>query len=129
MNPSKAISASKAPEAVGPYSHANWAGDLLYLSGQLGIDPASKKLVDGGVAEQARQSMKNLSAVLEEAGMMLANLVKVNIFLVDMEDFAAVNQVYASFFPEGSSYPARACVAVKALPLGGQVEIEGVAHK
>ena len=85
--------------------------------------------MDGGVAEQARQSMKNLSAVLEEAGMTLANLVKVNIFLVDMEDFAAVNQVYASFFPEGSSYPARACVAVKALPLGGQVEIEGVAHK
>ena len=129
MTLSKVVSAPKAPEAVGPYSHANWAGDLLYLSGQLGIDPASKKLAEGGVADQAKQSMQNLSSVLEEAGMTVANLVKVNIFLVDMADFAAVNEVYASFFPEGSSYPARACIAVKALPLGGQVEIEGVAHK
>ena len=129
MNPSKVVSSPKAPEAVGPYTHANWAGDILYLSGQLGIDPAAKKLAEGGVAAQAKQAMTNLSAVLEEAGMTLANMVKVNIYLVDMDDFAAVNEVYASFFPEGASFPARACIAVKALPLGGLVEIEGVAHK
>ena len=129
MSSSKVVSSPKAPKAVGPYTQANWAGDLLYLSGQLGIDPAAGGLVETGVAGQATQAMKNLSAVLEEAGMTLANLVKVNIFLVDMADFAAVNEAYSAAFPEGSPYPARACIAVKALPLGGLVEIEGVAHK
>lgn len=118
------IATVNAPGAVGPYVQAVKAGGTVYCSGQLGIDPATGKLKEG-VEEQAHQSMKNLGAVLKEAGSCYDCIVKTTIFLADMNDFAAVNQVYKSYF--GESYPARSCVQVAKLPLGGLVEIECIA--
>lgn len=122
-----AIATTSAPAAIGPYSQAISTGDLLFCSGQLGLDPASGTLVEGGVEAQAERSCRNLAAVLEAAGSSFADVVKTTIFLVDMADFAAVNAVYARFMPEPP--PARSTVAVAALPKGGLVEIEAIARR
>lgn len=121
----KVISTSKAPAAIGPYSQAIQVGNLVFASGQIPIDPATGSFVEGGVKEQARQSLTNVKAILEEAGLTLDNVVKTTVFLADMNDFADVNAVYAEFFAE--PYPARLAVAVKTLPKGALVEIEVIA--
>ncbi len=120
------ILAQGAPAAVGPYSHAVKAGKTLYISGQLGLDPASGALADG-VEAQARQALKNLAAVLAAADMSMEDVVKTTVFLADMGDFAAINKIYAEAF--GDTKPARSCVAVKELPKGGAFEIEAIARK
>ncbi len=112
-------------KVLGPYSRAVWAGDILYLAGQLGIDPATGKLVEGGVGAQTEQLLRGLSAVLAAAGLSMGDVVKANVFLTDMNDFAAMNKVYETFFE--APYPARSTIAVAALPSGGHVEIELVA--
>jgi 2-iminobutanoate/2-iminopropanoate deaminase len=121
----KVIATENAPAAVGPYSQGIHAGDLVFTAGQLGIDPASGKFVAGGVEAQARQALTNLQGVLEAAGVSLDRAVKVTVFLQDMNDFQAVNAVYAQFFTQDP--PARSAVQVAALPLGGLVEIEAIA--
>ena len=120
-----AVHAADAPAAVGPYSHAVGAGDLLYLSGQTPIDPATGALVAGDVGGQTAQVFANLAAVLAADGAGLADVVKVNVFLLDMADFAAMNAAYGDAFE--APYPARTTVAVAGLPLGARVEIEAVA--
>ena len=112
---------------LGPYSRAVWAGDMLYLSGQLGIDPATGKLVEGGVAAETELLLKGVSAVLAAAGLSMANIVKANVFLTDMNDFAAMNKVYETFFE--APYPARSSIGIASLPAGAHVEIEFVAAK
>ena len=118
----KVIATSKAPAAIGPYVQGIEAGNIVFFSGQLGIDPAVGKLVEGCVKCQAKQALKNIGALLEEVGATTANVVKTTCFLVDMADFAAFNEVYAEFF--GDHKPARSCVAVHQLPLNARVEIE-----
>ena len=113
--------------AVGPYSHAVEAGDLVFLSGQTPLDSATGKLVEGDIAAQTEQCFKNLFAVLAAAGLSEADVVKANVFLTDMGNFAAMNQVYATKF--SAPYPARSTVAVAGLPLGAQVEIELIARR
>ena len=112
-------------KVLGPYSRAAWAGDILYLSGQLGMDPATNKLVEGGVAAETEQLLKGLSAVLNAAGLSMGDVVKANVFLTDMNEFAAMNKVYETFFE--APYPARSTIGVTALPGGAHVEIEFVA--
>ena len=119
------ISTHQAPAAIGPYSQAIRVGNLLYTSGQIPINPATGNFVEGGIKEQTRQSLTNIKAILEEAGLTLSNVVKTTVFLADMNDFADMNAVYAEFFAE--PYPARSAVAVKTLPKGALVEIEVVA--
>ena len=121
----KVISTKKAPAAIGPYSQAIQVGNLVYTSGQIPIDPATGTFVEGGIKEQTRQSLSNVKAILEEAGLSMTNVVKTTVFLADMADFADMNAVYAEFFAE--PYPARSAVAVKSLPKGALVEIEVVA--
>ena len=121
----KVISTTKAPAAIGPYSQAIQVGNLVYTSGQIPIDPATGVFVEGGIREQTRQSLLNVKAILEEAGLTMSDVVKTTVFLADMNDFADMNAVYAEFFAE--SYPARSAVAVKMLPKGALVEIEVVA--
>ena len=121
----KEISTKKAPAAIGPYSQAIRLGNLIYTSGQIPIDPATGVLVEGGIKEQTRQSLTNVKAILEEAGVSMSQVVKTTVFLADMNDFADMNAVYAEFFTE--PYPARSAVAVKSLPKGASVEIEVVA--
>jgi 2-iminobutanoate/2-iminopropanoate deaminase len=116
-----------APFQGAPYSQGIVAGDLVFVSGQLGIDPAGGHVVEGGIVEQTEQTMKNLAAVLEEAGSSLENAVMVSIFLVDLGDFQAMNEVYARHLSE--PYPARATVQIAALPSGARVEIAVVAHR
>ncbi|MFT3929444.1 MAG: RidA family protein [Spongiibacteraceae bacterium] len=116
------ISTDKAPAAIGPYSQAVKVGDTVYLSGQIALDPQTKEMIAGDVVAQANQVFKNLQAVAEAAGGSLDDAVKVNISMVDLNDFARVNDVMKTFFRE--PYPARACVQVAALPRGAQVEIE-----
>ncbi len=116
---------AQAPAAVGPYSHAVSANGLVFASGQLGLDPTTSKLVEGGVEAQARQALTNLRAVAEAAGTSLELAVKVNVYLTDMADFQAVNAIYTEFFP-GDQPPARAAVAVAVLPLGGVFEVDAV---
>ena len=120
----KVIATKKAPAAVGPYSQGIQAGQTVYLSGQLGLDPATGKLAEGGVAAQAKQSLQNILAMLAEVGATADNVVKTTVFLANIEDFALVNEQYAAVFAKDC--PARSCVAVKALPLGGLVEIEAI---
>ena len=120
----KTISAENAPAAVGPYCHAKLAGNTLYTSGQLGLNPATNELAQG-VEAQAAQAIDNLAAVLAAAGMSLADVVKTTVFLADINDFAAINAVYAQRFP--GEAPARSCVQVAALPKGALFEIEAVA--
>ncbi len=121
----EAIKTANAPEAVGPYSQAIRAGNFLFLSGQIGIDPKIKKVVEGGVEAQARQIFVNIRAVLAEAGAGMQNIVKATVFLKDMGDFKKVNEIYAQNFE--LPYPARSAVAVKELPLSVDIEIEVIA--
>lgn len=120
------ISTSNAPSAIGPYSQAIKAGSLLFVSGQIPLDPATGALIpEETIQAQTTQALKNLSAILEEAGATLENVVKTTVFLKDMEDFAAMNQVYKTFFP--SDCPARSAVQVGRLPKDVRVEIEAIA--
>jgi 2-iminobutanoate/2-iminopropanoate deaminase len=119
------ITTDGAPGAVGPYSQGIIAGDLVLCSGQVGLDPATGRLVEGGIEAQAERALKNLGAVLDAAGSGFADVVKTTCFLADIEDFAAFNAVYARFFTDPP--PARSTFAVKALPLGASVEIEAIA--
>ena len=121
----KVISTQKAPSAIGPYSQAVQVGNLVYTSGQIPINPATGAFAEGGIKEQTRQSLLNVKAILEEAGLTMANVLKTTVFMADMNDFADMNSVYAEFFSE--PYPARSAVAVKTLPKGALVEIEVVA--
>ena len=122
----KTISAANAPAAVGPYCHAKLAGNTLYTSGQLGLVPSTGALPEG-VEAQARQALDNLGAVLQAAGMDFADVTKTTVFLTDINDFAAVNSIYAEYFT--GQAPARSCVQVAALPKGALFEIEAVAVK
>ena len=121
----QAISTTGAPGAVGPYSQAIAAGDLVFCAGQVGLDPSTGQLVEGGVEAQTERCLKNLAAVLDAAGLTFANVAKTTIFLIDIGDFTKVNEVYARFMPEPP--PARSTFAVAALPRGAAVEIEATA--
>lgn len=123
----KITSSPNAPRAIGPYSQAVWTGNLLYCSGQTPIDPATGRLVDGGIADQTGQAFNNLEAVLASAGLGMDDVIKVNVYLTSMANFAGMNQVYLSRFSE--PYPARTTVAVAELPLNALVEIELIAQK
>ena len=123
----QAVSTNGAPAAIGPYSQAIASGDLVFCSGQLGLDPATGNLVEGGVEAQAERALRNLGAVLDAAGVGMNDVVKTTLFLASIDDFAAVNAVYATFMPEPP--PARSTFAVAALPKGGLVEIEAIARK
>jgi 2-iminobutanoate/2-iminopropanoate deaminase len=125
MNMKNVISTTKAPAAIGPYSQAVRVGNLVYTSGQIPINPATGVFAEGGIKEQTRQSLLNVKAILEAAGLTMSDVVKTTVFMADMNDFADMNAVYAEFFSE--PYPARSAVAVKALPKGALVEIEVVA--
>ena len=122
----KAISTIKAPAAIGPYSQAIYVGNLVFTSGQIPIDPATGTIVEGGIKEQTRQSLTNVKAILEGAGLSMGHVVKTTVFMADMNDFADMNSVYAEFFAE--PYPARSAVAVRTLPKGALVEIEAIAE-
>lgn len=123
----KVISTTAAPGAIGPYSQAIEANGTLYISGQVAIDPATGRLVEGGITEQTTQVLKNIKAILLAAGYSMAEVVKSTCLLSDMSDFKAMNEVYARFYT--SDQPARAAFAVKGLPLGALVEIETIAVK
>jgi 2-iminobutanoate/2-iminopropanoate deaminase len=119
------IATTDAPGAIGPYSQAIDTGSHLFCSGQLGLDPATGTLVEGGITEQTERALRNLGAVLDAAGLSYAHVAKTTCFLADMADFAAFNEVYARFFPEPP--PARSTFAVAALPRAARVEIEAIA--
>ena len=123
----KAIATQNAPAAIGPYSQAIEANGTVYVSGQLGIDPATGNFAEGGAVAQARQSLTNISNILNEAGLSMKNVVKVTVLLADINDFAAVNEIYKDFFE--APFPARSAFAVAALPKGGKIEIEAIAVK
>lgn len=123
----KQISTQNAPAAIGPYSQAIEVNGFVYASGQLPIDPATGAFPEGGVKEQTRQSLLNVKAILEEAGLALSNVVKTTVYLADMGDFAAMNEVYSQFFAQ--PFPARSAIAVKALPKGALMEVEVVAAR
>ena len=123
----KAISTKNAPAAIEPYSQAIEAGGMVLASGQLPINPATGAFPEGGIKEQTRQSILNAEAILKEAGCSLANVVKTTVLLADIADFAAMNEVYSSFFSE--PFPARSAFAVRDLPKGALVEIEMIAAK
>lgn len=119
------IATTKAPAAIGPYSQAIEANGIVFVSGQLPIDPATGEFAQGGVKELTRQSLTNMQNILAEVGLTMENVVKTTVFLADMADFADMNSVYAEFFP--STCPARSAVAVKTLPKNALVEIECIA--
>jgi 2-iminobutanoate/2-iminopropanoate deaminase len=121
------ITAEGAPRAIGPYSQAVAAGELVFCAGQVGLDPASGRLVPGGVEAETARVLENLAAVLAAAGLELGDVVKTTVYLVDLGEFAAMNAVYARYF--SAPYPARATVGVAALPAGARVEIEAVATR
>ncbi|MBE0641753.1 MAG: RidA family protein [Bacteroidales bacterium] len=121
------ISTDAAPKAIGPYSQAVLKNGILYISGQVPIDPNTGKLVEGGIREQTRQSMENIGAILKEAGFQFSDVVKSTCLLSDMANFAAMNEVYGSYYTQDP--PARAAFAVKDLPLGALIEIETIAIK
>lgn len=125
MMEKQAVSSAEAPRALGPYSQAVRWGNLLFLSGQVGIDPETGKLVEGGVDAQARRVFKNIAAILAVAGLDFSCLLKTTVFLKDMAHFKTLNEIYAGYVPE--PYPARSALAVKELPLGAEVEIEAIA--
>lgn len=120
-----AVSSADAPKAIGPYSQGRRVGPFLFLSGQVGLDPATGQMVDGDVAAQTRRVLENLAAVLKSAGLSLADVARTTIYLADMNDFVKVNDVYGSYFSE--PYPARATVQVARLPRDARVEIDAVA--
>jgi len=121
----EAISSAGAPKAIGPYSQAVRAGQLLFLSGQVALDPATGQMVEGGIAEQTRRVFENLAAVLAAAGRSFADVVRTTVFLADMNDFVAMNEIYGQYFKE--PYPARATVQVARLPKDARVEIDLIA--
>ena len=121
----KAIATQNAPAAIGPYSQAIEANGTVYVSGQLGIDPATGSFAEGGAVAQARQALTNICNILKEAGLSMKNVVKVTVLLADINDFAAVNEIYKDFFE--APFPARSAFAVAALPKGGKIEIEAIA--
>ena len=123
----KVISTTNAPAAIGPYSQAIEVNGMLFISGQIPIDPATGEIVAGGITEQTPQSFKNIRAILTEAGYSFDNVVKTTVLLADIADFADMNEVYASFFCE--PFPARSAFAVRDLPKGALVEIEMIAAK
>lgn len=115
------------PKAIGPYSAFYWARELLFCSGQIPLDPSTGEVVGTSAAEQAKQALSNVAGLLEANNLSVKNVVKTTVFLTDIADFAAVNEVYGEFFKE--PYPARSCVAVAALPKGVKVEVEIIAKK
>jgi 2-iminobutanoate/2-iminopropanoate deaminase len=121
----QSISSAGAPKAIGPYSQAVRAGQLLFLSGQVALDPGTGQMVEGGIAEQTRRVFENLAAVLAAGGRSFADVVRTTVFLADMNDFAAMNEVYGQYFKE--PYPARATVQVARLPKDARVEIDLIA--
>lgn len=121
------VQTTLAPVAIGPYSQAIQAGDTVYVSGQLPIDPATGQFAEGDIRDLTRQSLLNVQHILESVGLSMAHVVKTTVFLADMNDFAGMNEVYAEFF--AAPFPARSAVAVKTLPKGASVEIECVAVK
>ena len=123
--PQRTVSTEKAPKAIGPYSQAVAAGDLIFTSGQIALDPKTQQMVEGDIRAQTERVMENLGAVLAAAGVGFANVVKASIFLADLNDFAAVNEVYGKRFPNAP--PARSTVQVAALPKGARVEIDVIA--
>ncbi|XP_054287119.1 2-iminobutanoate/2-iminopropanoate deaminase-like isoform X2 [Macrosteles quadrilineatus] len=123
--PKKAIVTSKAPKPVGPYSQAVQIGDTVFVSGVLGLNKDTLKLVEGGAGPEAEQALLNLGHILDAADSYYANVVKTTVFLADMDDFPTVNEVYKKYFEE--PYPARSCFQVAKLPLGAKVEIEAIA--
>lgn len=125
----KAINTSNAPAAIGPYSQAIQASgsETIYVSGQLPIDPATGNFAEGGIQAEARQSLTNIKNILAEAGLTMQNVVKVTVLLADINNFAAVNEIYSEFFT--APYPARSAFAVAALPKGANIEIEAIAVK
>ena len=123
----KIISTTEAPKAIGPYSQATQVGGFLFISGQIPIDPATGKFVEGGITEQTEQVMKNIGAILRTAGYDFSHVVKSTCLLSDMENFSAMNAVYGRYYAENP--PARAAYGVARLPLGALVEIETIAYK
>ena len=123
----RAIATENAPAAIGPYSQAIESGDMLFLAGQVGLDPATRTLVDGGIEAETRQAMENLKSVLEAAGYTMADVVQAQVFLADLNDYAVMNEVYGSYF--ASMPPGRAAVQVARLPLDARVEIMMTAVK
>lgn len=121
------VSTDKAPAAIGPYSQAVWAGNLLFLSGQIGINPVTGKLAEGSTLAQAEQIFKNIKAILGSQKLDFADIVKVTVFGMDIKEFPAVNKLYSTFFP--SNPPARSFVQISALPAGAAIEIEVIACK
>lgn len=122
----KIVATEKAPAAIGPYAQANIIGNFVYTSGQIPIDPSTGNLVEGGIEEQTAQVFRNLAAVLEEAGSGLDKVIKTTCFMDNMEDFAKMNEVYASFF--SGQYPSRSAVEVAKLPKNALIEIEAIAY-
>ena len=122
----KAIHTDKAPKAIGPYSQAIEAGNLVFVSGQLPVNPSTGEFAEGGIKEQTRQSLTNAQQVLQAAGTDLSRVVKTTVFLSDMDNFGAMNEVYAEFFSQ--PFPARSAFAVRTLPKGALVEIECIAE-
>ena len=120
------IHSNEAPNAIGPYSQAVRVGDTVYLSGQIPLDPQTMELVEGDIGARARRVFDNLAAVMEEAGGSLSDIVKLTIYLVDLEQFGQVNEVMAEYFD--APFPSRATIAVAALPKGAPIEVEAVAH-
>ena len=123
----KSINTDKAPAAIGPYSQAIRAGHLVFVSGQLPIDPSTGAFAEGGIKELTRQSLTNMKHILSEAGYKMSDVVKTTVFLTDMADFAEMNEVYAEFF--SNPFPARSAIAVQALPKNARVEIECIASE
>lgn len=125
--PRNSVSSTHAPKPIGPYSHAVWTGSLLYCSGQAAVNPASGGLVEGGISEQTQQTFNNLEAILKDSGLSMDQVIKVNVYLTSMSNFAGMNAVYQTRF--SAPYPARTTVAVAELPLNALVEIEVIAEK
>ncbi len=125
--PRQSVESPRGPAALGPYSHAVWAGDLLYLSGQTPVDPATGRLIEGDVEAQTHRAFDNLELVLLDAGLSMDHVIKCNVYLTEMANFTAMNAAYQKRFAR--PYPARTTVAVAGLPLGASVEIELVARR
>lgn len=123
----KAINTDKAPAAIGPYSQAIHAGNLVFVSGQLPVDPATGNFAEGGIKELTRQSLTNMKNILEAEGLKMSQVVKTTVFLADMADFAEMNEVYAEFFEK--PFPARSAIAIRTLPKNARVEIECIASE
>lgn len=119
------ISTSKAPSAIGPYSQAVKVGNLIFISGQIPIDPSSGNIVNGDIKEQTKRVLENIKGILESVGASLANVVKTTVFMIDLSEFSLMNEVYKDYFPEKP--PARSTIQVSALPRGAKIEIEAIA--